>query len=156
MSRAGEDEGEASYGDTPKGSCFSQHIDAGRKYPIKGYGRAQNGHEGCHEICETAFELAEKRVGRYHKERDEEEEDEDEIDIETDSVSAFEDPQGVVARPQETCERLRVIQPTDLRVNQEARSPGSGSDKPKDVNNNKNGNKPPITKNWLIPEDTSE
>ena len=84
-----------------------------------------------------------------------EEEDEDEIDIETDSVSAFEDPQGVDST-QETCERLRVIQPTDLRVNQEARSPGLGSDRPKDVNNNQNGIKPPITKNWLIPEDTSE
>ena len=85
-----------------------------------------------------------------------EEEDEDEIDIETDSVSAFEDHQGVVGRTQETCERLRVIQPKDLRVNQEARSPGSGSGRPKDVNNNQNGIKPPITKNWLIPEDTSE
>lgn len=97
------------------------------------------------------------------------EEEEDEIDIETDSMSDLEDNKRLIIKTQDTVqERLRVIKPTDLRIqglsSRLDRSPSGGGkkdvpssdDKTLDVNNNNKVIKTPITKNWLIPEDPSE
>lgn len=100
-------------------------------------------------------------------------EEEDEIDIETDSMSDLEDNKRLIVKAQERVqERLRVIKPTDLRIqglmtttrmdkapshNHRKESSSCGaSDRAKDVNNNITVIKPPITKNWLIPEVPSE
>lgn len=97
------------------------------------------------------------------------EEEEDEIDIETDSMSDLEDNKRLIIKTPDTVqERLRVIKPTDLRIqglsSRFDRSPSGGGkrdvpssdDKAMDVNNNNTVIKTPITKNWLIPVDPSE
>lgn len=103
-----------------------------------------------------------KLEGSVEAERDEEEE-EDEIDIETDSLSDLEDNKRLIIKTQE---RPRVIKPTDLRIRlcpvPHSSTPNQSpknSDKFMDVNNNKKIStviiRPPITKNWLIPDDTT-
>lgn len=122
------------------------------------------------------------------------EEDEDEIDIETDSMSDLEDNKRLIIKTNESGnakqrvveqqkqrhsaeskDRLRVIRPTDLRVQEVSRSrmetdsPTRSASKRDQVldrdkkkldanNNNDTVIRPPIiaTKNWLIPDSPSK
>lgn len=103
--------------------------------------------------------------------------EEAEIDIETDSMSDLEDNKRLIVETQDVQERLRVLRPTDLRIpglaarlecaTSSPASPPSlptvregSSDRTKDVNNNNSNKctviKPPMTKNWLIPDETGK
>lgn len=110
------------------------------------------------EVKENKNEIAKQKCGEDEKQEDGQvDEDEDEIDIETDSLCELEDNKRLIVK---TPVDGQGNKPTDLRMHGLSSRMQEKVCRDKvetmDVNNNCSSNKsvikPPITKNWLIPD----